>query len=106
LKARLLLLVAALPLLACPGSSSPRKDGSTQKLDGQQVLWPDVTNPYPDYKRTVDKPKVDQRRDWYAAPDTYVGAPFGCLKDSDCFGQKCCPTVWGVKLCADDCQNL
>ena len=109
MKARLLWLLIAAPLalLACPGSSptTTRHDGSGHPaVDGP--LWPDISNPYPDYKKPADKPKVvDQRRDWYSAPDTYVGTPFGCVQDSDCFGQKCCLTVWGVKLCADDCES-
>jgi hypothetical protein len=39
-------------------------------------------------------------------PDTYAsGAPFGCASDADCFGQQCCPTPWGVKLCAPTCTQ-
>jgi hypothetical protein len=29
---------------------------------------------------------------------------FGCQSDADCFGQLCCPTPWGVKLCAPACD--
>ena len=35
----------------------------------------------------------------------YASSPFGCANDSDCFGQKCCPTPWGVKLCAPSCDT-
>ncbi len=107
MRARLLWIVAALAVLAlpgCPGSNPARRDGSTHPtVDSSQ--WPDTTSPYPD-KRPPDRPRVDQRRDWYRAADQYVGTPFGCERDSDCFGQKCCPTVWGVKICANDCQSL
>ncbi len=37
-------------------------------------------------------------------PDTYSGTPFGCTTDADCFGQVCCKTPWGVKLCMATCQ--
>ena len=51
-----------------------------------QILWPDL--PPPD-----------------AEPDKggYKPSPFGCTSDADCFGQRCCPTPWGVKLCSADC---
>jgi len=54
-----------------------------------QFTWPDV------------KPPSDT---WPWPVDSYVGAPFGCQTESDCFGQKCCPTPWGVKLCAPSCD--
>ena len=53
----------------------------------QPPTWPDI---WPD---TNVADTVDQ----------YVGAPFGCKTDTDCFGQKCCKTPWGVKLCAPSC---
>jgi len=49
-------------------------------------MWPDIT------------PPVDQ------SPDQYKGSKFGCKDDMDCFGKKCCPTPWGVKLCAPTCE--
>lgn len=58
----------------------------------QQVwpdIWPDQSNMWPD---------------WYMPPDQYTGSPFGCKKDSDCFGKRCCPTPWGVKLCKATCN--
>jgi hypothetical protein len=53
-------------------------------------VWPDIKPP-PD---TTPWPKTEG----------YVPGPFGCQADSDCFGQKCCPTPWGVKLCAPTCD--
>lgn len=66
----------------------------------------------PDY--TVDAPpKIDtfwpdQTVDyWPTPPDGYSGggAPFGCASDLDCYGQLCCPTPWGVKMCAPSCGS-
>jgi hypothetical protein len=54
-----------------------------------QFVWPDIKSP----NDTWPWPKQD-----------YTGAPFGCQQDVDCFGQKCCPTPWGVKLCAPTCD--
>lgn len=34
----------------------------------------------------------------------YSGNTFGCQSDNDCFGQRCCATPWGVKLCRSDCN--
>ena len=42
-------------------------------------------------------------------PDVWPHYPgvtgFGCQDDSGCFGQRCCPTPWGVKLCAATCPT-
>jgi|GEM_PF-6606945 hypothetical protein len=67
----------------------------------------------PDY--TVDAPPAqpdtfwpDQTVDyWPTPPDGYNGggAPFGCASDLDCYGQLCCPTPWGVKMCAPTCGS-
>jgi hypothetical protein len=54
-------------------------------------LWPDLT-----------KPK-DQ---WPWPTDNYQAIPFGCQSDADCFGQRCCATPWGVKLCAPECPEI
>lgn len=66
----------------------------TQKDKGQnqpdQYVWPD-TGGFPDT--------------WSWPTDTYSGVPFGCHMDADCFGKKCCPTPWGVKVCADVCTK-
>ena len=94
-----LLIVAAAVLALCIGSCSD--DGS----------------PPPDTKPAVeagpDMPPADMPpSDQYVwpetsppegGPDQYTGGPFGCASDADCFGLKCCPTPWGVKLCAPTC---
>ena len=84
------------------GDSNWKPDQPGAKLDGQpipdqpsnpdQPVWPDIW------------PDTSGGQDWYTPPDQYVGSPFGCKADSDCFGQKCCPTPWGVKLCAPSCE--
>ena len=51
-----------------------------------QIVWPDL--PVPDAKTDTGG---------------YKPSPFGCHSDRDCFGQRCCPTPWGVKLCSADC---
>lgn len=107
---RWLALLPVLALLGCGARSSvtdasfkdasgPRKDGALDaplkdvpvKLD--KVKWPDLP------------PKRDK---WPWPTDGYAGSgsPFGCQLDSDCFGVKCCPTPWGVHLCAADCDHL
>ena len=121
------LLVVSLCCVGCPGgydnkfdSTGPIMDGvkwdttgnpqdgwpNTDKpqvppLDGQPpdtyIPWPDVT--YPDSQPSPDLfpwPPQDQ--------GGYTPSPFGCQLDTDCFGIKCCPTPWGVKLCAPVCQ--
>ncbi len=65
---------------------------------------PDVNPPTPDQPAWPDIwPDTSQTPDWYLPPD-YSGSPFGCQTNADCFGQKCCPTPWGVKLCAPTCD--
>jgi hypothetical protein len=108
-----LLLALALGLLAgCPGNSAMRKDGSVYP-DGASDLprftWPDTqpgtkdTRPADQYKwpQPDTKPLADA---WPWPQDSYQGTPFGCLEDADCFGQVCCPTPWGVKICVDTCE--
>lgn len=74
----------------------PKKDINKPTPDQTQVqdgpVWPDI---WPDSSGWPD---------WYQPPDQYVSSPFGCTADADCFGQKCCPTPWGVKLCAPTCD--
>jgi hypothetical protein len=48
---------------------------------------------------------MPQQQDSYQWPDVYTGSPFGCQSDTDCFGLRCCPTPWGVKLCAEVCEE-
>ena len=121
------LLVVSLCCVGCPGgydnkndSAGPIMDGvkwDTNNLpqdgtpkwdtkkpppsDGQPpdtaMSWPDVT--FPDSQPSPDLfpwPPQDK--------GGYTPSPFGCQLDADCFGLKCCPTPWGVKLCAPVCQ--
>lgn len=87
---------------ACSDDTVPPVDSSTDgqssdtTVDGPQAdfSWPDQSQDHwPSQDTTVDQ----------GTTDTYTGPPFGCKKDSDCFGLKCCPTPWGVKLCAPSC---
>ena|SRR3989339_763569 len=58
-------------------------------------VWPD--------KGTTDEGLVPPKDMWNA--DGYQGGvPYGCQVDSDCFGEKCCPTPWGIKICAASCN--
>lgn len=92
---------------SCSGDAPPVQD-SGPKTDGKQpVDW----GPDPDYGQP-DKGAPDQyvwpdikppADTWPHPTDGYAGTPFGCTVDADCFGQKCCPTPWGVKLCAAAC---
>jgi hypothetical protein len=69
------------------GVDGPTADVPTTTPD--KYVWPD--------QKQGDK--------WpWPTPDQYVPTPFGCQADSDCFGQKCCATPWGVKLCAPTCD--
>jgi len=54
----------------------------------QPPTWPDI---WPDQAQDIEA-------------DQYMPAPFGCKSDADCFGQKCCKTPWGIKLCAPTCR--
>lgn len=113
----LVVLIAAVALImsvlvACdddsPGpvsgqDSGQKQDGSTVKKDSgaDWLPWPDTRQPdqtvWPDIMPPADV------RPW-PQPDGYVGSPFGCETDADCFGEKCCATPWGVKLCAATCE--
>ena len=94
-------MLLALPVLhGCSGSSAPPADQTSDTIVDSSP-WPDL--PQPDQIVWPDQGRPDQQiwPDTYS--DTYSGAPFGCQADSDCFGQKCCATPWGVKLCAATC---
>ncbi len=73
-----------------------KPDGKTADIsktpDGPQ--WPDIWGP-----------EGGTNKDIFPSPDGYKSSPFGCSADADCFGQKCCPTPWGVKLCAPSCDT-
>lgn len=95
--------------IGCPGDyQAPPDTQSGSDYYGPTPDWPQVPPDgpqWPDYGQPdwYQPPKPDL---WYWPPDTgYVGAPFGCHKDSDCFGLKCCETPWGVKLCAETCPQ-
>jgi hypothetical protein len=96
----------------CPGESGhPAQDSNHKPPDGWQAgdwpQYPDGPSYQPDlYPWWPDGPQ--QQPDlypWWPDQGTYSGSPFGCQQDSDCFGLKCCPTPWGVKLCAEVCQR-
>lgn len=99
-------LALAAMLASCSDDSKPgvRYDKGQQDMtvvpDGPTTV-PDLPQPdvvWPDYGKR-DKPVYpDMPRTDYS-----TGA-FGCQVDTDCFGQKCCPTPWGVKLCAPACD--
>lgn len=103
--------------VSCAGDAPTTRDsGSTVKYDTggwpqpDQSPWQyDTTPPTPD----TGVPQADQyvwpdtgggSDTWSWPSDTYTGAPFGCQIDADCFGKLCCPTPWGVKVCADVCS--
>jgi len=72
----------------------PALQPDTAYQDPEPIPWPDFS--WPDTQAPSDI------YPW--PPDTYSGSPFGCRWDSDCFGLKCCPTPWGIKLCANTCK--
>jgi hypothetical protein len=82
---RALVIASLLFLASCPGDR-PKADG--------KIVTPDAPI-FPDF------PSVDHGKT--VLPDGYQAPPFGCAQDSDCFGQRCCPTPWGVRLCANSC---
>jgi len=72
------------PDLAAPDLGSPDQAAPDMaKVDGPSNMWPDSGKP--------EAGKKDS------------SATFGCTTHAECFGQKCCPTPWGVKLCSPDC---
>ncbi len=103
-------ILIGLFVVGCPGQSTVPRDGAIYQdgaADAPRFTWPDYLSPdaqpaVPDLPKAPDlKPPQDY---WPWTPDTYPGSPFGCQQDTDCFGQVCCPTPWGVKLCLDTCQ--
>ncbi len=88
-----LICLAAALAAGCAGDLPKKKDGA-------------VTTPGYEASTPVPDLPVTTKKDLYWPPpaDGYVGAPFGCVADRDCFGQRCCPTPWGVKLCAPVCD--
>ena len=118
IKCRLIAFASILSLVvavSCAGDAAPgtRPDSSTKYDKGTPK---DTGNPWVDsYVPPKDQgvPKADQYQwpdtgggqtdTWQWPTDTYTGAPFGCQIDADCFGKLCCPTPWGVKVCAETC---
>ncbi|MCA9665880.1 MAG: hypothetical protein KC503_09840 [Myxococcales bacterium] len=104
--------VAAIALLAvtivvgasCGDSKPAQQDTGVKDVNAQDV--PQTSD------ITIDQPQgndvwPDVNADiWPQNEGGYGGgAPFGCLNDTDCFGQKCCPTPWGVRMCAASCGS-
>jgi hypothetical protein len=81
-------------LAGCAGELPKKQDASARPESGYP---PDVQS-----WTASDRPRP--REGWPAPGDSYQPAPFGCELDDDCFGQRCCPTPWGVKLCAPECE--
>ena len=106
---RYLVLLSVLVMVGCGARSSVNDASSGSQKDGEHGDAPldgrrDV--PVWDLAKWRDLSKKDH---WPWPRDTYStggGSPFGCQVDSDCFGVKCCPTPWGVHLCAADCDQL
>lgn len=88
-------LCGVLALFMLPGCSDDPVQPDTTVKDTSPT--PD-TVPNPDKLMWPDLPPPD------TTSDTYKGSKFGCKDDMDCFGKKCCPTPWGVKLCAPTCE--
>jgi hypothetical protein len=106
-----LLLLLGLPLAGCGARSNvidAREDGThdDMALDGRRDA-PTDTRPRDQAKKKDKFVWPDQpKKDHWPWPDTYAPpTPFGCQIDSDCFGIKCCPTPWGVKLCRNECDQ-
>jgi hypothetical protein len=89
---------------ACDDDSSPPTDSTPVTEGGSDGPTAD-TMPWPDQAVPDQFVWPDQGQDQIVWPDMYSGTPFGCQSDADCFGQKCCPTPWGVKLCAATCPK-
>jgi len=110
-----IVLVFALALAGCeddkPGTvvkdTGPGDGGGTADISPDTKGTPDMA-PTPDQPQWPDiwGPEGGGGKDLFPHPDKkgYKGSPFGCTADADCFGQKCCPTPWGVKLCAPACD--
>jgi hypothetical protein len=98
-----LLLILLLP--GCPGDyevpPADEADASTAGTPYDPGGGSSTPSTYPD----VSTPS-SQADGWTVVPDTgYGGSPFGCVRDSDCFGLRCCATPWGVKLCQEVCPT-
>lgn len=112
----LLTIVAVLVLLAsglagCSDDPPPTYEdngSSTGDKGAGEGLTPDIAQD----QTQPDKTQPDQPPIWpdlHPIPDgtpqpDYSGTPFGCQTEADCFGQKCCATPWGIKLCAPTCM--
>lgn len=95
-------LVLCIGLLGCDDDTPPPKRDVVKQDVGS---FPD-TVPWPDTVPQADQfVWPDTSQDHTIWPDSYQGTPFGCQSDDDCFGQKCCETPWGVKLCAPSCDG-
>jgi hypothetical protein len=91
----------------CDSDQPPYKAKEGGVKDGQKDQQPDnsVSDlPLPDQTQ-IDSWPASDFLPWPDQSPGYdgSGAPFGCQSDNDCFGQKCCSTPWGVKLCAPTC---
>jgi len=98
--------IAAVAVAGCSDDPPAKKvDSAAPDQAGGQADFaplPDQSRPdvmWPDLKADTAKPPID-----YSVPGDYGGTPFGCQTNADCFGQKCCATPWGVKLCASACN--
>jgi len=88
-----LLLLLICGLGACAGDL-PQKSSDGLTGDAFSSPWVD----------TWQSPLgTDQGPTWSSPEAGYSASPFGCQSDADCFGQRCCTTPWGVKLCAPAC---
>jgi hypothetical protein len=99
-----LLLGLLLFAVSCGDDKPPVVNPDKGTPDAPQVA--DLPPPGPE-AQVPDKfvwPDFPPKDTWPQPQDSYVGSSFGCQSDGDCFGQKCCPTPWGVKLCAPTCN--
>jgi hypothetical protein len=95
-------LVLSMGLTACDDDETPPGNPDKGTPDTSQV----DTSPYPDTAQSdFAWPDTHPEGMWPGDSAQYDAnmAPFGCRTDKDCFGLKCCPTPWGVKLCAPTC---
>jgi hypothetical protein len=93
--------VAGAVVAACGENTPPPNnlDGTSEGGQKDIALGEPLT---PDAPLWPDIGQQDIGQDG-AQPDSYKKSTFGCKSDLDCFGQKCCPTPWGVNLCAPTC---
>ncbi len=101
-------LALAAMLLSCGDDKPPAKNPDTGVRDFSAL--PDNNTiadlPFANQEKQVmpDHGTSDKKVYQDYPPSDYSAGAFGCQADSDCFGQKCCPTPWGVKLCAPTCD--